>query len=367
MKLNKAFKFRIYPNKFQQELIQKTFNCCRFIYNKMLEDRVAYYKTYKQKLNNTPAQYKNTFPWLREVDCQALCYESIYLQSAYNKFFKNLKYGFPKFKSKKFDKKSYTTNYIYVDKENNSLKLGKLGKIDCKFHRQIPIDYKVKSGTISQTTSGKYYIIILTEYNYEIPQPILDKNNSLGLDYSSHEFYVDSQGNRAEAPKFYNLYQNKIKQEQRKLSHMVYGSKNYEKQKIKLGKIYEKIINCRNDFLQKLSTQLASSYDYICLEGNDYKNMSQTLKLGKSTLDNSFGKFRTLLSQKMSLLGKKLVIISKQTPTTIVCSICGAYHKDIVTNLNIRKWICPDCGNELDRDINAAINIKNAGMQTLIN
>lgn len=365
MKLNKAFKFRIYPNTPQQELIQKTFGCCRFIYNKMLEDKINFYKEFKQRLNNTPAQYKDEFSWLKEVDSQALANEQMHLQAAYSNFFRDTKVGFPKFKSKKVSKKSYTTAYTYIDRENNILKLGKLGEVKCKFHRQIPDDYKIKSGTISQTASGKYYISILTEYEYEIPQPILNKDKSLGLDYSSHEFYVDSQGNRASAPKFYRAYQNKLKQEQRKLSHMKYGSKNYEKQKLKVGKVYEKISNCRNDFLQKLSTQLANSYDYICVEGNNYKTMSQTLNLGKSTMDNGFGKFRILLYQKMFILGKQLIVIDKWTPTTIVCSQCGAYHKDIVNNLGIREWVCPDCGSELDRDINAAINIKIAGLQLI--
>ena len=187
MRLNKAFNFRIYPNEEQIILINKTFGCCRFIYNKMLADKISHYQETKQKFNNTPAQYKEEFTFLKEVDSQALCYEQIHLQNAYNNFFKSPNVGFPKFKSKKFSKRTYSTSYVSV--VNGKLKLGKLGIVVCKFHRHIPLGYVIKSATISQKSSGKYYISILIEYNYEIPNKQLDKNKSLGGEYLNEVRY----------------------------------------------------------------------------------------------------------------------------------------------------------------------------------
>ena len=367
MKLNKAFKFRIYPNRQQEELLQKTFGCCRFIYNQMLSDKIEYYKETKQLLKNTPAQYKDEFTFLKEVDSQALAFEQLHLQTAYRNFFRNPKTGFPKFKSKKFDKKTYTTSYVYINKELNQLKLGKVGIVKCKFHRQIPDNYTIKSATISQKASGKYYISILTEYEIDIPKKTLNLDKSIGLDYSSHDFYVDNQGNRASYPKFYRLSQEKLAKEQRKLSKMKLHSNNYQKQKIKVSKILESISNQRKDFIEKLSTQLVNTYDIICIENLNLQNIAQSLQLGKSTNDNGFGMFKARLEQKLSILGKRLIKIDKWTPTSIVCSDCGAYHKDIVKSLSIREWTCPDCGTHHDRDVNAAKNILKQGLNLILN
>ncbi len=292
----------------------------------------------------------------------------MHLQAAYGNFFRNPKVGFPKFKSKKFDKKSYTTsnvNNVIRINNNHQIHLSKLGWVKFVEHRQIPKDYKIKSATLSQTSSGKYYISILTEYEFVKTNVILDKNNSLGLDYSSHDFYVDSQGNRANYPKFYRIYQEQLSKEQRKLSHMKLGSNNYQKQKIKIAKIHEKISNCRNDFCHKLSYELANTYDYIFVEDINLQNIAQCLKLGKSTNDNGFGMFRTYLTYKMNDRSKHLVKIGKFDPTTVVCSECGAYHKDIVNSLSVREWTCPDCGTHHDRDINAAKNIKHIGLSLI--
>ena len=208
MKANKAFKYRLYPNKEQESLIQKTFGCCRFIYNKMLADKIEAYEKDKIVLKNTPAQYKDEFDFLKEVDAYALCNEQLHLQSAYKNFFRDKKIGFPKFKSKKRSKKSYTTsnvnNVIRID-DSHKIHLSKLGWVNFKEHRKIPEDYAIKSATISQTSSGKYYIAILTEYEKEDRQILLNSSNSIGLDYSSHDFYVDNLGNRASYPKFFKI------------------------------------------------------------------------------------------------------------------------------------------------------------------
>ena len=202
---NKAYKFRLYPNKEQEIMFAKTFGCVRFIYNKMLADKIEYYKETKQKLNNTPAQYKKEFEWLKEVDSLALANAQMNLQTAYNNFFRTPKVGFPKFKSKKKNKNSYTTNNQNgtVSIVDGKLKLPKIGLVKMKQHRFIPDEQKIKSVTITKTPSGKYYVSILVEYEQYIPDVQLDKNKALGLDYASHSFYVDSQGREADYPKFY--------------------------------------------------------------------------------------------------------------------------------------------------------------------
>ena len=330
MKLNKAFKFRLYPNKSQAALVNKTFGCCRFIYNKMLGDKIDYYNEHKAKLNNTPAQYKGKFEWLKEVDSYALCNEQMNLQAAYNNFFRKPKTGFPKFKSKKCTKKTYTTsnvNNVIRINDKHQIHLSKLGWVKFVEHRKIPNDYKIKSVTISLTSSGKYYISVLTEYEYDIPVKQLDKSKSLGLDYSSHDFYVDSQNRSPEhLHRYYRDLQNKLAFHQRKLSHMVKSSNNYQKQKMVIARIHEKISNQRKDFIEKESTKLANSYDIICLEDINMQNMSQSLKLGKSTLDNAFGKFRVRLEQKMLLQGKQVVKIDKWFPSSKMCRFCGAVN-----------------------------------------
>ena len=371
MKKNKAFKFRIYPNNQQKDFFNQMFGACRFIYNKMLEDKISYYEENHKQLNNTPAQYKNDNPWLKELDSYAFCNEQMNLQKAFNNFFRSPgKIGFPKFKSKKLDKNSYTTsnvNNIIRIIDDNHIKIPKIKSLKIKLHRQIPNSYKIKSATIEKKPSGKYYISILTEYESQIPQLELDINKSIGLDYSSHDFYADSDGNFANYPKFYRQLQNKLAKEQRKLSKKKLGSNNYLKQKLIVAKVHEKIANMRQDFLHKLSTNLANCYDYIFVEDINLQGMSQCLRLGKSTMDNSFGQFRTLLEYKMFEKGKIFQKIGRFTPTTIICSDCGSYHKDIVNSLDVREWICPDCNTKHDRDVNAAKNIRNAGIQLILN
>lgn len=359
--MNKAFKFRLYPNKEQQELFAKTFGCVRFIYNKMLSDKIEHYKETKQKLNNTPAQYKKEFEWLKEVDSLALSNAQMNLQSAYNNFFRNTKVGFPKFKSKKHNKNTYTTNNQNgtISINDNHVKLPKVGNVKMVCHRSIPSDYKIKSATISLTASGKYYVAVLTEYETNIPTVKLDKDNSLGLDYSSHSFYVDSQGKEANYPKFYRNAQQKLAKEQRKLSHMKYDSNNYHKQKLRVARISEHISNQRKDWLHKLSTELSNRYDYVCVEDLNMKNMSQSLKLGKSTMDNGFSMFRTFLQYKLMDRGKQFIVIDKWFPSSKMCRFCGTVNKDL--ELSDRIWTC-SCGKILNRDENAAINILNVGL-----
>ena len=361
MIINRAYKYRIYPNEEQKIMFAKTFGCVRFVYNRMLEDKIKHYQETKEKLHNTPAQCKSEFEWLKEVDSLALANAQINLQSAYNNFFRSPKIGFPKCKSKRKDKDSYMTNNQNgtVSIINGKLKLPKIGLVKMVQHRIIPSDQKIKSATIEKTSSGKYYVSILVEFEKEIPNFQLDKTKALGLDYASHSFYVDSQGKEANYPKFYRNAQTVLSKEQRKLSLMKYGSHNYEKQRSRVAKMQEHIANQRKDWLHKLSFELAELYDYICVEDINMRNMAQSLKLGKSTNDNGFGMFRTFLAYKLAERGKQLVKIDKWFPSSKTCRFCGCVNKEL--KLSDRVWTC-ECGAILNRDENAAINIMNIGL-----
>lgn len=361
---NKAYKFRLYPNEEQKILFAKTFGCVRFIYNQMLSDKIEHYKETGMKLNNTPAQYKKEFGWLKEVDSLALANAQMNLQTAYNNFFRNKKIGFPKFKSKKWNKSSYTTNNQKgtIQIIDGKLKLPKVGFVKVKQHRVIPDGQVIKSATITRTPSGKYYVSILVEYDKVIPDVELSRDKAIGLDYASHSFYVDSQGREADYPKFYRKAQDKLAREQRKLANMKYGSNNYYKQKIRVARVHEKVANQRLDWIHKLSTQLASEYDIVCVEDINMQNMARSLKLGKSTNDNGFGMFRDILSYKLLDRSKILVKIDKWFPSSKMCRHCGTVNSELT--LSDRVWTC-DCGATINRDENAAINILNEGLRML--
>ena len=365
MKRNKAYKFRIYPNEEQKIIFAKTFGCTRFIYNKMLSDKIDYYKQTKQKLNNTPAQYKIAFEWLKEVDSLALANAQMNLQKAFTNFFTNTKSGFPKFKCKHKNKKSYTTNNQRntITLENGFLKLPKLvDLVKVKQHRQIPKDYKIKSVTISQTPSEKYYASILCEYDNQIQT--IEPKTFLGLDFSMKELYVASDETSADYPRYFRKSQEKLAREQRKLSRCVIGSKNRAKQRLKVAKLHEKVSNQRKDFLHKLSRQIANAYDCICIEDLDMKAMSQALNFGKSVADNGWGIFTTFLKYKLENLGKQLIKIDRWFPSSKTCSNCNHIKEDL--SLNDRIYHCDCCGITINRDYNASINIRNQGIKLVI-
>lgn len=360
---NKAYKFRIYPNKEQSVLFAKTFGCVRFIYNRMLTDKIEHYEKTKEKLNNTPGQYKEAYPWLKEVDSLALANAQINLQTAYKNFFTNPKTGYPKYKSKKSSKQTYTTNYVNgnICLTEGKLKLPKVGCVKIRQHREIPSNYKLKSVTVSQTGSGKYYASILYEYE-EDTITVVKPENFLGLDFSMHELYIDSNGEEADYPRYYRKSEAKLKKEQRKLSRMQKGSKNREKQRRKVAKYHEKTANQRKDFLHKKSRQIANANDCICIEDLNMKALSQSLHFGKSVSDNGWGMFSGFLEYKLAEQGKKLIRVDKFFASSQICSCCG-YQNMQTKDLSVRKWICSECGTSHDRDINAAINIRNEGMR----
>lgn len=366
--MNKAYRFRIYPDKKQEEMLAKTFGCCRFLYNIMLEDKINEYKATKKMLKNTPAQYKKQFPWLKEVDSLALANVQLHLETAYKNFFRDPKIGFPKFKSKHRSTNSYTTNVVNgnIRLEKGRLKLPKMTTLKVKQHRDIPAGYKLKSVTVSREPSGKYYASLLYEYaadeNQAVVKKIKDEYKILGMDYAMSGMAVFSDGTRNEYPSYYKKAEKRLTREQRKLSKCVRGSQNYQKQKKKVALCHEKVRNQRKDYHHKLSRKIADTYDAVAIEDLNMKAMSQCLNLGKGVMDNGYGMFLNQLEYKMKDRGKEFVKIDRFYPSSKKCSRCGNVKEHL--ELSERIYIC-ECGNRMDRDVNAAINIREEGKRII--
>lgn len=361
--MNKAFKYRLYPTKTQQTILNRTFGCTRFIYNKMLADRLDFYKETGKYLANTPAQYKDEYPWLREVDSLALANAQLHLNSAYNNFFKNpKKFSKPRFKSKKSGRLTYSTNNQKgsIRIENSRIKLPKVGWVKLVLHRPLMENSTIKTVTVSKSPSGKYFVNILVEYENQI-LPIVPKK-FIGLDFAMHGLYVASDEENADYPNFFRKAEKRLAKAQRKLSKRKLGSKNYRKQKLRLAKIHEKITNQRNDFLHCKAKYLANRYDAVGIEDIHVKTMAKRKKgrhysYGKSVADNGWNKFTNILAYKLAWQGKELIKIDQWYPSSQICHVCG-YKNSETKNLAVRDWICPNCHAHHDRDKNAAINIR---------
>ena len=380
-----AVKYRIYPNKNQSILINKTIGCARFVYNKMLGD------FYDNDLITTPAYYKKDYPFLKEVDSLALANSQMNLKQAFRNY-KNNKDHFnkPKFKKKSRSKLSYKTNNKKsantVRIENGRLILPKFKSgIKIVLHKQI--EGLIKSVTIEQVPSGYYTASILYDVPDNQEKTILSKDNIVGIDLGLTHLAITSDNEKYDNPKHFSKLQNKLAKEQRILSRRfennvkerIYDEngdyvktvfkkplkdcKNYQKQRRKVAKIHNKIKNRRSDNLHKVSTEIVKNHDYIVLETLRVHNMIKNRKLSKSIADVGWSLFVNMIKYKCERYGKECIQIDEWFPSSQICSHCD--HKDGKKVLSVREWTCGNCGTHHDRDINAAINIKNKGLELI--
>lgn len=364
----KGYKYRIYPNKQQEEQIQKTFGCCRFVYNQTLAYRNDKYITSKESMNKTSCNnyvnqvLKKEYEWLKEVDKFALTNSVYHMDNAYQKFFTEYT-GFPKFKSKKNNKKTYTTNFtngnIEVPFEGNKIKLPKLKWVKAKVHRNFV--GQIKSATISQTPSGKYFVSILVETEHI---PMESTGCMVGVDLGIKDLLITSDGEKFDNIHTTKKYEDKLTKEQRKLSHKQKGSKNWNKQRIKVAKIHEKIHNTRINNLHKIFHKLINENQVIVSEDLSVSNMVKNHNLAKAISDCGWYELTRQIGYKSDWNNRQYIKIGRFTKSSQPCNVCG-YINTETKDLSVRQWTCPECGTIHDRDINAAINILNEGLRLL--
>lgn len=377
----KTYKFRLYPNKEQEIFLNKTFGCTRFVFNQMLNERQEVYselkndkdKLYKHKYK-TEKQYKEEFGWLKEIDAIAIQQARVDLDMAYKNFFqsqsgkrKGKKIGFPKFKSKKNNRQTFRTinvnNNIDIVFENKRLKLPKLKWIKYSDDRQF--NGIIKNVTVEKTPTGKYFACILVEEHIDTKiHQVNSDSKAIGLDYNSKNMFTSNENQVAGYPRFYRKYEKKLAKEQRKLAKKQKGSSRRNKQRVKVARVHEKIVNSRKDFQQKLSTRIVKDYDIIGVETLNMVGIARSLNLAKSTLDNSWGYFVNMLEYKCDWYGKHIVFADKFYASTKTCSNCG--YKNTELTLSDREWDCPICHIHHNRDVNAGINLMNNAIKNTV-
>ncbi len=367
----KAYKYRIYPNKNQKELITKTFGCCRFVYNYYLDKRIEMYENDKTTFtyymcSKDLTQLKKEYEWLKEPDKDSLqkCLKD--LDMAYQKFFKEHT-GYPKFKSKKNRYQSYRTSYTKTTAGGNimflnkHIKLPKLGLVKIR-DKQVP-QGRILNATISQESNGHYYCsLCCTDVEFkQLPKT----NQNIGIDLGLVNFAILSDGKTIDNLHFFEKSEKKLAKLQRELSRKAIGSNRWNKVRIKVANLQKHISNQRNDFLQKLTTEIIRMYDVIAIEDLDIKSMKETDSIirNKRIGDVSWSEFRRMLEYKSQWYGKKLSVIDRYYPSSQICHCCG--YKDGRKSEDIRSWACPKCNSKFDRDINAAINILNEGLRVI--
>lgn len=368
----KAYKYRIYPNREQQVLIEKHFGCARFTFNWALALQQSYYEKYKKSLSRKEIQdqlvsLKKTpeFEWLNKVNSQSLLSSLLHVYTAFGNFFKG-RAKFPKFKSKKIPQRSYQCpQHCTVSFASGVLNLPKIKGIKTVFSRQF--DGKIKTVTISKTATGKYYASILVETEVNLPVPsIIEVDKTIGIDLGLTHMLIQSDGDKVENPRYLKKAQKRLAIQQKIFSRKKKEAKNYRRQKLSVARVHEKVRNQRLDLHHKLTHKLicenqATTY---AVEDLGIKSMVKNRKLAKSISDIAWGQFLTLLQYKAEWYGKNILKIGRFIPSSKVCSQCG--YTIVKLPLHIRSWSCPNCLSVLDRDLNASLNIRNFALADVL-
>ena len=363
-----TLKVRLYPDAAQAELFEKTFGCCRWIWNQMLSDQRRFYEETGTHFIPTPAKYKTGAPFLAEVDNQALIQEHNKLSQAFRVFFRNPEtFGHPNFKRKKDDRDSFTAcNHvfesgptIYITREG--VRMTKAGVVKARFHRRPQAWWQLKRITVFRTRAGRYYASILYACPVRKAVPVLPTpERTIGLKYSVPHFYVADNGAMADPPHWLGQSQEKLAELQRRMSRMQPGSRNYREAVRKYRLLQEHIANQRFDFVHKESRRIANAWDAVCVRDDNLREIARSLTHGNA-LDAGFGKFRECLRYKLERQGKQLISVDRYSPSTRTCSACGMVLDDAVS-CKKRLWTCPRCGAVHDREVNAARNVKAWGL-----